>query len=150
MKTSCFVAFFLAVIVSVNAFTVPTSTNAFSRSVITKRASKNRLSMEMDTNTLIGVAAGLGGLVGGIALVAFTEQQGVRSEERGAISESLRSDLSGKLLEDFEVQGTEVDDVVTRMQKALAEVKGVDESKVVAELTEEEKKKKAEEADDGW
>lgn len=106
--------------------------------------------MEMDTNTLIGVAAGLGGLVGGIALVAFTEQQGVRSEERGAISENLRSDLSGKLLEDFEVQGTEVDDVVTRMQKALAEVKGVDESKVVAELTEEEKKKKAEEADDGW
>mmetsp|Transcript_23345 Transcript_23345/g.30485 ORF Transcript_23345/g.30485 Transcript_23345/m.30485 type:complete len:157 (+) Transcript_23345:85-555(+) len=146
--------FLLCIFITTDAFTTVTSFHGKGMHSLEKRVSvstrSTALKMEIDQNTVLAVAAGAAGLLGGLGLVAFTENQGIRSEERGAISENLRTDLSGKLLEDVEVQRNDVDDLVSRMSSALAEAKGVDEKDVVAEMTEEEKKKKKEEQDDGW
>ena len=102
----------------------------------------------VDDNLIMGGAIGVFGLAAGIGLVAFTESQGERAKERGSgLSDSMSTRITGGLMEDVEVSS--VDDLgslTSQLEKALKESKGAE----VTEMTEEEKKKIEEEADDGW
>jgi hypothetical protein len=104
----------------------------------------------IDQQVLMGGGIALAGLAAGIGLVAFTEQQGERARERGAgLSESMSTRIAGGLLEDLEVSSVEdLGSLTSQLEKALKEAGGADESKL--EMTEEEKQKIMEEADDGW
>ena len=83
-------------------------------------------------------------------MVAFTEAQGERAKERGGgLSEAMNTQLSGMLLEDVEVSS--VDDLgslTSQLEQALKTSGGTDVKEL--EMTEEEKQKIKEEADDGW
>ena len=89
-------------------------------------------------------------MAAGIGLVAFTEAQGERGRERGGgLSENMSTQLSGMLLEDVEVSS--IDDVgslTSQLEAALKASGGTSEGEL--EMTEEEKKRIEEEADDGW
>ena len=104
----------------------------------------------IDQQILMGGGIAIAGLAAGIGLVAFTESQGERAKERGSgLSESMSTRIAGGLLEDVEVSS--VDDLgslTSQLEKALKEAGGTDEKEL--EMTEEEKKRIAEEADDGW
>ncbi|GMI20857.1 hypothetical protein TrRE_jg7672, partial [Triparma retinervis] len=81
-----------------------------------------------------------------IGVVAFTEKAGEKTVERGGLSESMATSMSGAFMEDVEVSSvSDVGDLVSRLEEALKEAGGD-----VEELSEEEKAKIAEEADDGW
>lgn len=113
------------------------------------RPSSTSLSM-VDQQVLQGAGIAIAGLAAGIGLVAFTEQQGERAKQRGSgLSDSMATKITGGLLEDVEVSS--VDDIgslTSQLEQALKESKGIDEKEV--EMTEEDKKRIAEEADDGW
>jgi len=104
----------------------------------------------VDQATLEGAGIAIAGLAVGIGLVAFTEAQGERAKQRGSgLSDSMATRIAGGLLEDVEVSS--VDDVgslTSQLEQALRESGGVDEEDV--RMTEEDKKRIAEEADDGW
>mmetsp|Transcript_19485 Transcript_19485/g.28857 ORF Transcript_19485/g.28857 Transcript_19485/m.28857 type:complete len:151 (-) Transcript_19485:60-512(-) len=106
----------------------------------------NNLKMELDQNTLIGIGAGVGGLALGIGLVAFTENQGIKTSERG-LDEGVANKLQAKLLEDFEVEDDDVSSVTDRMRKALQKGKTDEELK---DLEEKKRAAKKEAEDDGW
>lgn len=104
----------------------------------------------VDDNVIQGAAVALAGLGAGLGLVAFTETQGERAKERGGgLSDSMSTRIAGGLLEDVEVSSVEdLGSLTSQLEKALKESGGADES--VLEMTEEDKKRLAEEADDGW
>eukprot|EP00520_Triparma_pacifica_P003115 CAMPEP_0118648892 /NCGR_PEP_ID=MMETSP0785-20121206/9408_1 /TAXON_ID=91992 /ORGANISM="Bolidomonas pacifica, Strain CCMP 1866" /LENGTH=98 /DNA_ID=CAMNT_0006541135 /DNA_START=261 /DNA_END=557 /DNA_ORIENTATION=- len=97
-------------------------------------------------NYVIGGLVGLTGLGAGVAIVAFTEKAGEKTVERGGLSENMATSMSGAFMEDVEVSSvSDVGDLVSRLEEALKEAGGE-----VEELSEEEKQRIAEEADDGW
>ena len=100
----------------------------------------------VDTNVIIGVAVGLGGLGGGIGLVAFAEGQAERFEERGsdAMSDETRSKLASQFMEDVEMQAVGLDDTISKMEAAMAKRQGIDVEELDKEVTVTEK------LDDGW
>jgi hypothetical protein len=104
----------------------------------------------VDQQVLMAGGIAVAGLVTGIGLVAFTEQQGERAKERGSgLSESMSTRIAGGLLEDMEVSSVEdLGSLTSQLEKALKEAGGADEKNL--EMTEEEKKKIMEQADDGW
>jgi hypothetical protein len=83
-------------------------------------------------------------------MVAFTEQQGERAKERGGgLSESMSTQLSGMLLEDVEVSSvSDVGSLTSQLEAALKASGGAKD--VDLEMSEEDMKRIAEEADDGW
>lgn len=105
----------------------------------------------VDSNILMGGGIALTGLVAGIGLVAFTEQQGERAKERGSgLSDSMSTRIAGSLLEDVEVSS--VDDLgslTSQLERALKESGGIKNTNEF-EMTPEEKKKIQDAADDGW
>ncbi|KAG5184990.1 hypothetical protein JKP88DRAFT_219548 [Tribonema minus] len=112
-----------------------------------RAGSSTAIAMEMDQNTIIGIAAGVGGLALGIGLVAFTEQQGVKTAERG-IDEGMANKLQAKLLEDFELEENDVTSVTDRMRAALKQDKTEEE---LAELAAKQLAARSKEReDDGW
>jgi hypothetical protein len=132
-----------------------TTTTAHQREVVaTSTLRHNRdgsSSLKMvDQQVLMGGGIAVAGLVAGIGLVAFTEQQGERAKERGGgLSESMSTRITGGLMEDVEVSS--VDDLgslTSQLEKALKEAGGADEKEL--EMTEEDKKRIMAEADDGW
>jgi len=101
----------------------------------------------------MGAGVAIAGLGAGIGLVAFTETQGERAKERGSeLSESMATKIAGSLMEDVEVSSvSDLGSLTSQLENALKESGGVDNDKMKElELTEEEKKKIQEEADDGW
>jgi hypothetical protein len=114
----------------------------------TPRRSNTALQMA-DPNVLMGVGIGVAGVAAGVALVAFTEQQGERAKERGAgLSESMSTRIAGGLLEDVEVSSiSDVGSLTSQLEKALQEG-GAKMEKY--EVSEAEMKRMKEEADDGW
>jgi len=104
----------------------------------------------VDQQILMGGGIALLGLGAGIGLVAFTESQGERAKERGGgLSESMSTRIAGGLLEDVEVSS--VDDLgslTSQLEKALQEAGGTSAKDL--EMSEEDKKRIKEEADDGW
>ena len=101
-------------------------------------------------NVILGAGIALAGLGAGIGLVAFTEAQGERAKERGGgLSEDMSTRIAGQLLEDVEVSSVkDLGSLTSQLEAALKESGGTDGKEL--EMTEEEKKRIAEEADDGW
>ena len=101
-------------------------------------------------NVIMGAGIAVAGLAAGIGLVAFTETQGERGKTRGAgVSDNMATKLSGMLLEDVEVSS--VDDLgslTDQLEAALKASGGTDEAEL--KMSEAEKKRIMEEADDGW
>ena len=120
--------------------------------VSTRRSGSTQLKM-IDQNILIGAGVGVGGLVAGIGLVAFTEGAGERAKERGSgLSESMSTRIAGGLMEDVEMSTvSDLGSLTSQLENALKESGGVSDGKMEEmELTEEEKQKIAEDLDDGW
>lgn len=92
----------------------------------------------------------MAGLSVGIGLVAFTESQAERGKERGAgISEDLATKFTGDLMEDVEVSSiSDLGSLTSQLEAALKETGGADEEEL--QMTEDEKKRIEQEADDGW
>jgi hypothetical protein len=83
-------------------------------------------------------------------MVAFTETQGERAKERGGgLSAGMNTRISGKLMEDVEVSSVEdLGSLTSKLEQALRASGGTKEEDLA--MTEEEKKRIAEEAEDGW
>ena len=121
-------------------------------------SSTSRLQM-VDDAMIQGAGVAIAGLVAGIGLVAFTEQQGERAKVRGSgLSDSMSTRITGGLMEDVEVSSvSDLGSLTAQLEQALKETTaetGKTEAEAVLqnelELSEEEKKRIAEEADDGW
>ena len=105
----------------------------------------------MFEDTIIqGAAIGIAGMAVGIGMVAFTEAQGERGKERGGgLSDAMNTQLSGMLLEDVEVSTVEdLGSLTNQLEEALKKSGGTESEEL--EMTEEEKQKIKDEADDGW
>lgn len=114
-------------------------------------ASKSDSSLKMvDQNVLQGAGIAFAGLAAGIGLVAFTEAQGERAKERGSgLSDGMSTRIAGQLMEDVEVSSvSDLGSLTSQLEQALKETGATDENAL--QMTEEEKKRIAEEADDGW
>eukprot|EP00565_Helicotheca_tamesis_P008579 CAMPEP_0185728782 /NCGR_PEP_ID=MMETSP1171-20130828/4172_1 /TAXON_ID=374046 /ORGANISM="Helicotheca tamensis, Strain CCMP826" /LENGTH=160 /DNA_ID=CAMNT_0028397525 /DNA_START=46 /DNA_END=528 /DNA_ORIENTATION=+ len=127
----------------------PTRSSVVAAPSASKRSTSTSLKM-VDQNIIYGAAIGIGGFAVGIGLVAFAEAQGERAKERGGgISDSMSTRIAGGLLEDVEVDSvSDLGSLTSQLEAALKET-GAKEADNL-EMTEEEKKKIAEEADDGW
>lgn len=114
-----------------------------------KTRSSSQLSM-VDSQVLMGGGIAIAGLAAGIGLVAFAENMGERSRERGAgLSDDMSTRLMGGLLEDTEVDAvSDLSSLTEKLEAALKESGGAKEEEL--QMTEEDKKRIAEEADDGW
>lgn len=128
------------------------ATQGSSFAVINRRPilnSKQRLQM-VDQNVIEGAGIAVAGLAVGIGLVAFTEVQGERGKARGGgLSEAMSTRIAGSLLEDVEVSSVaDISSLTSQLEKALKESGGASEEELV--MTEEDKKRIASEADDGW
>ena len=101
-------------------------------------------------NVIQGAGIALAGLAAGIGMVAFTEAQGERAKERGGgLSESMSTQLSGMLLEDVEVSSvSDVGSLTSQLEAALKASGGTTDDDL--KMSEEDMKRLAEEADDGW
>ena len=107
-----------------------------------------RTTNEAQTIEVAGIA--IAGLAAGIGLVAFTEAQGERAKERGSgLSEGMATRIAGQLMEDVEVSSvSDLGSLTSQLEAALKETGGADTNDL--KMTEEEMKRIAEEADDGW
>mmetsp|Transcript_96 Transcript_96/g.167 ORF Transcript_96/g.167 Transcript_96/m.167 type:complete len:173 (-) Transcript_96:339-857(-) len=162
-------AFFLApaVVVSGYAF-VPSTTSRSSISQsyphsssrnyppsskpISSSSSSTCLQM-IDQNVIMGAGIALAGVAAGIGMVAFTENQGERAKQRGGgLSDIMATNIAGSLMEDVEVSSIkDIGSLTSQLENALKESGGINDEKIKdIEMTEEEKKKLAEELDDGW
>mmetsp|Transcript_50013 Transcript_50013/g.143998 ORF Transcript_50013/g.143998 Transcript_50013/m.143998 type:complete len:144 (-) Transcript_50013:199-630(-) len=136
------------------SFLLVGSTAAFSGPFVPKAsfcAPKSTSSLKMvDANVIQGAGIAVAGLAVGIGMVAFTEQQGERAKERGGgLSETMSTQLSGMLLEDVEVSSvSDVGSLTSQLEEALKKSGGTTDKEL--EMTEEDRKRLAEEADDGW
>ena len=126
---------------------VPTQSSLYRPAAPRSGATSLRM---VDDVVLQGAGIAIAGLVAGIGLVAFTEQQGERAKERGSgLSESMSTRIAGKLMEDVEVSSvSDIDSLTSQLEKALKETGGAKDEEF--QISEEDKKKKIEEADDGW
>eukprot|EP00588_Corethron_pennatum_P014154 CAMPEP_0194268284 /NCGR_PEP_ID=MMETSP0169-20130528/2644_1 /TAXON_ID=218684 /ORGANISM="Corethron pennatum, Strain L29A3" /LENGTH=106 /DNA_ID=CAMNT_0039009469 /DNA_START=319 /DNA_END=639 /DNA_ORIENTATION=+ len=101
-----------------------------------------------DTQVLYGVAIGAAGLGAGVGLLAFTEYMGERG---GGLSEDMATNLSaGAMMDDVETSSiSDVGSLTDQLAKALEEA-GAISSKDDVQLSEEDVKRKEEEAETGW
>lgn len=104
----------------------------------------------VDNTVLQGAGIAIAGLVAGVGLVAFTEQQGERAKERGGgLSENMSTRIAGKLMEDVEVSSVaDIDSLTAQLEKALKETGGANDEEF--QVSEADRKRMQEEADDGW
>ena len=114
-----------------------------------RQPSSPSLSM-VDTNILMGGGIAVAGLVAGVGLVAFAESMGERSKERGGgLSDDMATKITGGLMEDVEVDSvSDLSSLTDKLEAALKETGGADEKEL--QMSEEDKRRIAEEADDGW
>ncbi|CAB9504496.1 expressed unknown protein [Seminavis robusta] len=120
-------------------------------SVVTTDNNRQSTSLNMvDQNVLMGAGVAFAGLSVGIGMVAFTENQGERARERGGgLSDDMSTRIAGSLLEDVEVSSvSDVASLASQLESALKETGAADTADM--ELSEADKKRIAEEADDGW
>ncbi|CAM9189163.1 unnamed protein product, partial [Ectocarpus sp. 8 AP-2014] len=72
----------------------------------------------VEQDIIYGGLVAAAGLAVGAGMVALTEQAGVRSEERGALSYERKMKMQAMFMEDDVVEETDVDDVRYNMRKA--------------------------------
>jgi len=108
--------------------------------------SKKATTLSMvDTQVLMGGGIAVAGLAAGIGMVAFAEKMGERSE----LSDDMATRITGGLMEDVEVDSvSDLSSLTDKLEAALMETGGADEKELA--MSEEDKKRIAEEADDGW
>jgi hypothetical protein len=108
------------------------------------------LLIDFPANVIQGAGVAFASFAVGIGMVAFTEVQGERAKERGAgLSDSMSTKISGMLLEDVEVSSVEdLGSLTSQLEQALRASGGTKEEDLT--MTEEEKTRIAEEAEDGW
>ncbi|KAL3761724.1 hypothetical protein ACHAW5_005975 [Stephanodiscus triporus] len=116
---------------------------------ISSKSSSSSLSM-VDSNVLMGGGIAVAGLVAGIGLVSFAEGMGERSKARGGgLSDDMAMKITGGLMEDVEVSSiSDLSSLTEKLEAALKQTGGADEKELT--MSEESKKRIAEEADDGW
>lgn len=104
----------------------------------------------VDANVLMGGGIAVAGLVAGIGLVSFAENMGERSKERGGgLSTDMATRITGGLMEDVEVDSvSDLSSLTDKLEAALMETGGANEKQLA--MSEEDKKRIADEADDGW
>merc|ERR1719261_1455592 len=108
------------------------------------RSKKSTTLSMVDTQLLMGGGIAVAGLAAGIGMVAFAEKMGERSE----LSEDMATRITGGLMEDVEVDSvSDLSSLTDKLEAALKETGGADENEL--QMTEEDKKRIAEEADDG-
>jgi hypothetical protein len=109
-------------------------------------AQRARVLVGVDANVIAGVGVGLAGLLSGVGLMAFQENQVARAEERGSdvVSEATKTKLSAQFMEDVEMNALGLDDTVSKMERALAKRKGMSVDAAIGEID------KKEVLDDGW
>merc|ERR1712194_379328 len=103
--------------------------------------SRQSTSLKMvDQNVIMGAGVAFSGLAVGIGLVAFTEVQGERAQERGSgLSDRMSTNIAGGLLEDVEVSSVaDLGSLTSQLESALRETGATDEKYLT--MTEEEKK----------
>lgn len=112
-------------------------------------SSSSQLSM-IDSQILLGGGIALAGVSAGIGLLAFAEGMGERAKERGGgLSDDMSTRIMGGLLEDTEVDAvSDLSSLTEKLEAALKESGGANEEELT--MSEEDKKRIAEEADDGW
>ena len=99
----------------------------------------------VDSNVIMGGGIAVAGLAAGIGMVAFAEKMG----ERSTLSEDMATRITGSLMEDVEVDSvSDLTSLTDKLEAALKETGGADEKEL--QMSEEDKKRIAEEADDGW
>lgn len=115
-----------------------------------KLAPENLHAASLKANVIQGAGIAVAGLAAGIGLVAFTEAQGERAKERGAgLSDSMATQIAGKLMEDVEVSSVgDLGSLTDQLEAALKASGGTEDEEL--EMSEEEMKRIQEEADDGW
>uniref|UniRef100_A0A7S2W4T6 Uncharacterized protein n=1 Tax=Eucampia antarctica TaxID=49252 RepID=A0A7S2W4T6_9STRA len=161
MKKSFMITAALAASVEGFSFMPPSTTRAhlYSQSsspsvVAVSRCSSSSSSLKMlDSNVIQGGAIAVASFIAGIGLVTFTENQGERSKERGGgLSDTMATQIAGKLMEDIEVSSvSDMGSLTSQLENALKASGGVDDEQAKAlEMTEAEKQRIAEEAEDGW
>ena len=98
----------------------------------------------------MGGGIAVAGLGAGIGMLVFAEGMGERAKERGGgLSESMSTRITGGLLEDTEVDAVDdLSSLTEKLEAALKESGGAKEEDLT--MSEEDKKRIAEEADDGW
>lgn len=98
----------------------------------------------------MGIGVGVAGLATGLGLVAFTEVQGERAKERGGgLSDGMTTRITGQLMEDVEVDSvSDLGSLTEQLEAALKESSGANAEDLT--MSEAEKKRIAEEAEDGW
>ena len=111
--------------------------------------SSSQLSM-IDSQILMGGGIALVGVSAGIGMLAFAEGMGERAKERGGgLSDDMSTRIMGGLLEDTEVDAvSDLSSLTEKLEAALKESGGANEEELT--MSEEDKKRIAEEADDGW
>lgn len=99
----------------------------------------------VDTNLLMGGGVAVAGLAVGVGMVAFAESMGERG---GGVSEDMATRITGGLMEDVEVDSVaDLSSLTDKLEAALS-AGGADGKEL--EMSEEDKRRIAEEADDGW
>merc|ERR1712071_120440 len=133
-----------------SSFVARTHARTTERTMMTTMKSRKSTQLSMVDNVALGGAIAVGGFAVGIGMVAFAENQGERAKERGSgLSESMSTKIAGSLMEDVEVDSvSDLSSLTTQLEAALKETKG--DNVADLEMTEEDKKRIAEEADDGW
>lgn len=98
----------------------------------------------------MGAGVAVAGLVVGVGLVAFTENQGERAKARGSgLSDDMSTRIAGSLLEDMEVSSvSDLGSLTSQLESALKETGATEDTEL--QMTDEEKKRIEDEADDGW
>mmetsp|Transcript_38158 Transcript_38158/g.82202 ORF Transcript_38158/g.82202 Transcript_38158/m.82202 type:complete len:178 (+) Transcript_38158:28-561(+) len=120
------------------------SNNNTPRNASPTKSSSSSLSM-VDTQILMGGGVAVAGLVAGIGLVSFAESMG----ERSTLSDDMATRITGGLMEDVEVDSVaDLSSLTDKLEAALMETGGADQKQL--QMSEEDKKRIAEEADDGW
>lgn len=109
-------------------------------------ARRARVVVGVDANVIAGVGVGLAGLLSGVGLMAFQDNQVARAEERGSdvVSDATKTKLSAQFMEDVEMNALGLDDTVSKMERALAKRKGMSVDAAIGEID------KKEVLDDGW
>lgn len=104
----------------------------------------------IDSQVLLGGGIAVAGLAAGIGMLAFAEGMGERAKERGGgLSEDMSTRITGGLMEDTEVDTVaDLGSLTDKLEAALKESGGAKTEDL--SMSEEDKKRIAEEADDGW
>mmetsp|Transcript_20838 Transcript_20838/g.30843 ORF Transcript_20838/g.30843 Transcript_20838/m.30843 type:complete len:155 (+) Transcript_20838:66-530(+) len=127
------------------------SNRASLKSITPAQTFRKSSSLKMvDQNIIQGGVVGALGFAAGLGILVFTENQGERAKARGGgLSDEQTTKITGMLMEDVEVSSVaDVGSLAEQLEAALKETGSAEVDNL--EMTEEEKQRIAEEADDGW